>query len=70
MEKRSLPEEGEQVFVISSSIGDSLKEDLAWSTYVLLRNTSTVAVVWCSSLPSLFLVLCFTKKVYFFSYFR
>lgn len=44
-EKRSLPEEGEQVFVISSSIGDSLKEDLAWSTYVLLRNTSTVAVM-------------------------
>lgn len=45
VEKRSLPEEGEQVFVISSSIGDSLKEDLAWSTYVLLRNTSTVAVM-------------------------
>ncbi|CAN7006393.1 hypothetical protein IGI04_010055 [Brassica rapa subsp. trilocularis] len=44
-EKRSLPEEGEQVFVISSSIGDSLKEDLAWATYVLLRNTSTVAVM-------------------------
>ncbi|XP_009132551.1 protein COFACTOR ASSEMBLY OF COMPLEX C SUBUNIT B CCB2, chloroplastic [Brassica rapa] len=45
VEKRSLPEEGEQVFVISSSIGDSLKEDLAWATYVLLRNTSTVAVM-------------------------
>ncbi|KAG2333004.1 hypothetical protein Bca52824_004184 [Brassica carinata] len=44
-EQRTLPEEGEQVFVISSSIGDSLKEDLAWGTYVLLRNTSTVAVM-------------------------
>ncbi|KAF8116770.1 hypothetical protein N665_0014s0034 [Sinapis alba] len=44
-EQRTLPEEGEQVFVISSSIGDSLKEDLAWATYVLLRNTSTVAVM-------------------------
>ncbi|CAA7029152.1 unnamed protein product [Microthlaspi erraticum] len=44
-EERTLPEEGEQVFVISSEIGDSLKEDLAWGTYVLLRNTSTVAVM-------------------------
>ncbi|CAH8383583.1 unnamed protein product [Eruca vesicaria subsp. sativa] len=45
VEKRSLPEVGEQVFVISPSIGDFLKEDLAWGTYVLLRNTSTVAVM-------------------------
>jgi len=50
VEQRSLPEEGEQVFVISSNIGDSLKEDLAWATYVLLRNTSTIAVVWCTLL--------------------
>ncbi|XP_010442731.1 PREDICTED: protein COFACTOR ASSEMBLY OF COMPLEX C SUBUNIT B CCB2, chloroplastic isoform X1 [Camelina sativa] len=45
VEQRTLPEEGEQVFVISSNIGDSLKEDLAWATYVLLRNTSTIAVL-------------------------
>ncbi|CAH8279338.1 unnamed protein product [Arabidopsis lyrata] len=45
VEQRTLPEEGEQIFVISSNIGDSLKEDLAWATYVLLRNTSTIAVL-------------------------
>ncbi|CAH2070274.1 unnamed protein product [Thlaspi arvense] len=44
-EERTLPADGDQVFVISSDIGDSLKEDLAWATYVLLRNTSTVAVM-------------------------
>ncbi|KAL1198319.1 Protein COFACTOR ASSEMBLY OF COMPLEX C SUBUNIT B CCB2 [Cardamine amara subsp. amara] len=45
VEQRTLPEEGDQIFVISSNIGDSLKEDLAWATYVLLRNTSTIAVL-------------------------
>ncbi|KFK26825.1 hypothetical protein AALP_AA8G298500 [Arabis alpina] len=45
VEQRTLPEDGDQVFVISSNIGDSLKEDLAWATYVLLRNTSTIAVL-------------------------
>ncbi|ESQ43318.1 hypothetical protein EUTSA_v10014339mg [Eutrema salsugineum] len=45
VEQRTLPEDGEQVFVISPNIGESLKEELAWATYVLLRNTSTVAVL-------------------------
>ncbi|CAN8252680.1 unnamed protein product [Cochlearia groenlandica] len=44
-EQRTLPEDGDQVFVMSSEIGDSLKEDLAWATFVLLRNTSTIAVL-------------------------
>ncbi|XP_010537208.1 PREDICTED: protein COFACTOR ASSEMBLY OF COMPLEX C SUBUNIT B CCB2, chloroplastic-like [Tarenaya hassleriana] len=44
-EQRTLPEEGNQIFAISSNISDSLKEDLAWATYVLLRNTSTIAVM-------------------------
>lgn len=51
--------------MISSSIGDSLKEDLAWATYVLLRNTSTVAVVWCSLLIYLVLFSVLLRKFAF-----
>lgn len=52
--------------MISSSIGDSLKEDLAWATYVLLRNTSTVAVVCCSFLIYLVLFSVLLRKLAFF----
>ncbi|XP_065618279.1 protein COFACTOR ASSEMBLY OF COMPLEX C SUBUNIT B CCB2, chloroplastic isoform X2 [Quercus suber] len=30
---------------MSQNISDSLKEDLAWATYILLRNTNTIAVL-------------------------
>lgn len=40
-----LPDGSEQVFLMSRDISDSIKEDLAWGTYILLRNTNTVSVV-------------------------
>ncbi|XP_071724823.1 protein COFACTOR ASSEMBLY OF COMPLEX C SUBUNIT B CCB2, chloroplastic-like [Rutidosis leptorrhynchoides] len=44
-----LPEEASQVFVMSEDVSDTQKEDLAWATYILLRNTKTTAVlVWIS----------------------
>lgn len=46
LEERNLPEDAEQAFVISENISDILKEDLAWGTYVLLRNTSTISVLF------------------------
>lgn len=45
VEERNVPEDAKQAFVISEKISDTLKEDLAWGTYVLLRNTSTISVV-------------------------
>lgn len=41
----SIPEEVEQIFVMSPDISDELKEDLAWVTYILLRNTNTFSVM-------------------------
>ncbi|XP_048138367.1 protein COFACTOR ASSEMBLY OF COMPLEX C SUBUNIT B CCB2, chloroplastic isoform X1 [Rhodamnia argentea] len=41
----TLPEGNEQLFVMSESLSDTLKENLAWATYVLLRNTNTIAVL-------------------------
>ncbi|MCD7448205.1 hypothetical protein HAX54_039560 [Datura stramonium] len=46
VEERNLPEDAEQAFVISENISETLKEDLAWGTYVLLRNTSTISVLF------------------------
>ncbi|XP_015067456.1 protein COFACTOR ASSEMBLY OF COMPLEX C SUBUNIT B CCB2, chloroplastic isoform X1 [Solanum pennellii] len=46
VEERNLPEDAEQAFVISENISDILKEDLAWGTYVLLRNTSSISVLF------------------------
>ncbi|XP_009768877.1 protein COFACTOR ASSEMBLY OF COMPLEX C SUBUNIT B CCB2, chloroplastic isoform X3 [Nicotiana sylvestris] len=46
VEERNVPEDAEQAFVISEEISDTLKEDLAWGTYVLLRNTSTISVLF------------------------
>lgn len=43
--QKSLPESGEQIFVMSQNISDALKENLAWATYVLLRNTNSISVV-------------------------
>ncbi|KAL9253639.1 COFACTOR ASSEMBLY OF COMPLEX C SUBUNIT B CCB2, chloroplastic-like protein [Drosera capensis] len=47
VEQTSLPEGAEQIFVMSENIGDGLKPDLAWATYVLLRNTNSVSVLIC-----------------------
>ncbi|KAK9178750.1 hypothetical protein WN943_027943 [Citrus x changshan-huyou] len=43
--QKSLPESGEQIFVMSQNISDALKENLAWATYVLLRNTNSISVL-------------------------
>lgn len=43
--EKSIPEGAEQIFIMSQNIPDTLKEDLAWGTYVLLRNTNTISVL-------------------------
>lgn len=46
-DQKRFPEGAEQIFAMSRGISDNLKEDLAWATYVLLRNTNSISVV-CS----------------------
>ncbi|XP_047324432.1 protein COFACTOR ASSEMBLY OF COMPLEX C SUBUNIT B CCB2, chloroplastic [Impatiens glandulifera] len=44
--QKILPEGTEQIFVVSENVtSKTLKEDLAWGTYVILRNTNTVSVI-------------------------
>ncbi|KAG6716815.1 hypothetical protein I3842_04G067600 [Carya illinoinensis] len=43
-DQATIPEGTEQIFVMSQNILDTKKEDLAWATYILLRNTNTIAV--------------------------
>lgn len=43
--QKSIPEGVEQVFAMSRDISAQLKEDLAWGTYILLRNTNSISVV-------------------------
>lgn len=45
-DQATIPEGTEQIFVMSQNILDTKKEDLAWATYILLRNTNTIAVVY------------------------
>lgn len=45
LDQKTLPESGEQIFIMSQNISDGLKENLAWATYVLLRNTNSISVV-------------------------
>lgn len=44
-ELTSLPQRAQQIFVMSHDVSDILKEDLAWTTYILLRNTKSVSVL-------------------------
>ncbi|KAL0400793.1 UNVERIFIED_CONTAM: protein COFACTOR ASSEMBLY OF COMPLEX C SUBUNIT B CCB2, chloroplastic [Sesamum latifolium] len=44
-DQKSLPEGAEQIFIMSQDIADNMKEDLAWGTYVLLRNTNSISVL-------------------------
>lgn len=44
-ELTTLPEHAQQIFVMSQNISDNLKEDLAWTSYVLLRNTKSLSVL-------------------------
>ena len=61
--EKVIPEGAEQIFFMSKNISDVLKENLAWGTYVLLRNTKTVSVVRCEA-------DCFSssKKTYAWGY--
>ncbi|KAK3156953.1 hypothetical protein QOZ80_2AG0114280 [Eleusine coracana subsp. coracana] len=40
-----LPEGSRQVFVMSENLSAQQKEDMAWASYVLLRNTNTTSVL-------------------------
>ncbi|KAM4069101.1 hypothetical protein ACJW30_12G064600 [Castanea mollissima] len=44
-DQATIPKGTEQIFFMSQNISDTLKEDLAWATYILLRNTNTIAVL-------------------------
>lgn len=44
-DETTIPERAQQIFVMSQNISDTLKEDLAWTSYVLLRNTKSVSVL-------------------------
>ncbi|KAA0033616.1 protein COFACTOR ASSEMBLY OF COMPLEX C SUBUNIT B CCB2 [Cucumis melo var. makuwa] len=41
----TLPEGTEQIFLLSQIVSDNLKEDIAWATYILLRNTNSISVL-------------------------
>ncbi|OMO97912.1 hypothetical protein COLO4_14265 [Corchorus olitorius] len=45
IDQATLPEGAEQIFVMSQNVSVSQKEDLAWATYVLLRNTNTTSAL-------------------------
>jgi hypothetical protein len=49
VDQGTLPQDAEQIFAMSQNISDAQKEDLAWATYILLRNTNTIAVVCYSN---------------------
>ncbi|KAL5142505.1 Protein COFACTOR ASSEMBLY OF COMPLEX C SUBUNIT B CCB2, chloroplastic [Glycine soja] len=44
MDEKTIPDDTEQIFFMSTDIVDCLKEDLAWASYVLLRNTNVIAM--------------------------
>ncbi|ONK56522.1 uncharacterized protein A4U43_C10F9670 [Asparagus officinalis] len=44
VDRSSLPEGNKQIFVLSQNLSGIQKEDLAWESYVLLRNTNTMSV--------------------------
>ncbi|KAF8379425.1 hypothetical protein HHK36_028860 [Tetracentron sinense] len=45
MDQSTLPDGNVQIFVMSENLSDTQKEDLAWGTYILLRNTNTISVL-------------------------
>ena len=58
--QKSIPEGVDQIFAMSRDIAPGLREDLAWGTYVLLRNTNSISVVCFQALdyaPSFLRVL-------------
>ncbi|XP_058779320.1 protein COFACTOR ASSEMBLY OF COMPLEX C SUBUNIT B CCB2, chloroplastic-like isoform X3 [Vicia villosa] len=45
VDQTTLPDGTQQIFVMSTDIADGLKEDLAWTSYILLRNTNAIAAL-------------------------
>ncbi|CAJ1952648.1 unnamed protein product [Sphenostylis stenocarpa] len=45
VDEKTIPDGTEQIFVMSTEIVNGLKEDLAWASYVLLRNTNAIAML-------------------------
>ncbi|XP_028098264.1 protein COFACTOR ASSEMBLY OF COMPLEX C SUBUNIT B CCB2, chloroplastic isoform X4 [Camellia sinensis] len=45
VDQTTVPESAVQIFVMSQNVTDNVREDLAWGTYVLLRNTNTISVL-------------------------
>ncbi|KAL1319291.1 protein COFACTOR ASSEMBLY OF COMPLEX C SUBUNIT B CCB2, chloroplastic isoform X2 [Arachis hypogaea] len=45
VDQATLPDGTQQIFVMSQDIADGLKEDLAWASYVLLRNSNAIAAL-------------------------
>ncbi|KAK4280394.1 hypothetical protein QN277_012023 [Acacia crassicarpa] len=43
--QKAQPDGAEQIFVMSPNLVGIQKEDLAWATYVLLRNTNSIAAL-------------------------
>ncbi|XP_028556972.1 protein COFACTOR ASSEMBLY OF COMPLEX C SUBUNIT B CCB2, chloroplastic [Dendrobium catenatum] len=45
VDRSNLPEGNQQIFIMSENLLDSQREDLAWASYVLLRNTNSMSVL-------------------------
>ncbi|KAL2334616.1 hypothetical protein Fmac_015829 [Flemingia macrophylla] len=45
VDEKIIPDGTEQIFVMSADVVNGLKEDLAWASYVLLRNTNAIAIL-------------------------
>lgn len=45
VDRTILPEGNKQIFVMPEDLSNTQKEDLAWGSYVLLRNTNTMSVL-------------------------
>ena len=58
VDQTTIPEGSEQIFVMSENVTNTEKEDLAWATYILLRNTNTIAVVWYLRIIQCLKILC------------
>ncbi|OAY78897.1 Protein COFACTOR ASSEMBLY OF COMPLEX C SUBUNIT B CCB2, chloroplastic [Ananas comosus] len=44
-DRQSLPEGSKQIFIMSEELSDTEKEDMAWASYAILRNTNTMSVL-------------------------
>lgn len=45
VDRSLLPEGNKQIFIMSENLSDILREDLAWESFIMLRNTNTMSVV-------------------------